>query len=145
MQSGQIVQILQVSVSPVVLISGIGLLLLSMTNRLGRVVDRVRGLSRDLRAANPADGRKIRRQLRMLARRARLLRTAIMAASISILFVALLILALFAEFLLPISVGGLILLLFTLCIASLIVSMVVFLDDLAVSLNALWTEIADQV
>ncbi|MBX3728047.1 MAG: DUF2721 domain-containing protein [Candidatus Sumerlaeia bacterium] len=145
MQSGQLVQILQGSVSPVVLISGIGLLLLSMTNRLGRVVDRVRGLSRELRSASQSDGRKIRRQLRMLARRARLLRTAIMAASISILFVALLILALFAEFLLPISVGGLILLLFAMCIVSLIVSMVVFVDDLAVSLNALWTEIADQV
>ena len=32
--------VLQVAIGPVILISGVGLLLLSMTNRLGRTIDR---------------------------------------------------------------------------------------------------------
>jgi hypothetical protein len=38
---------LQLAVSPVILISAYSLLLLSMTNRLGRAIDRARGLARD--------------------------------------------------------------------------------------------------
>ena len=40
-----LVPILQMAVGPVILISGVGLLLLSMTNRLGRVIDRSRLLA----------------------------------------------------------------------------------------------------
>jgi hypothetical protein len=35
---------LQIAIAPVILISGVGLLLLSMTNRLGRTIDRARQL-----------------------------------------------------------------------------------------------------
>ena len=37
-----LIPILQVAIGPVILVSGVGLLLLSMTNRLGRIVDRRR-------------------------------------------------------------------------------------------------------
>src|SRR5258708_37387720 len=46
----EIVPVLQVATGPVILISGIGLLLLTMTNRLGRTIDRARQLCRE-----PAD------------------------------------------------------------------------------------------
>ena len=36
----ELVPILQIAIGPAILISGVGLLLLSMTNRLGRVIDR---------------------------------------------------------------------------------------------------------
>jgi len=36
----ELIPVLQVAIGPVVLISGIGLLILSMTNRFGRVIDR---------------------------------------------------------------------------------------------------------
>ena len=42
-----IVPVLQMATGPVILISGIGLLLLTMTNRLGRAIDRARSLSRE--------------------------------------------------------------------------------------------------
>jgi len=42
------VQILTASIAPVIVISGIGLLLLSITNRYGRAIDRVRLLAREL-------------------------------------------------------------------------------------------------
>jgi hypothetical protein len=41
---------LQVAIGPVILVSGVGLLLLSMTNRFGRVIDRSRELATELRA-----------------------------------------------------------------------------------------------
>ena len=44
----QLLPTLQVAIGPVVLISGIGLLILSMTNRFGRVIDRGRILAREL-------------------------------------------------------------------------------------------------
>ena len=37
---------LQVAIGPVILISGVGLLLLTMTNRLGRAIDRARQMTR---------------------------------------------------------------------------------------------------
>ncbi|HEX7809559.1 MAG TPA: DUF2721 domain-containing protein, partial [Thermoanaerobaculia bacterium] len=60
---------LQIAVGPVILISGIGLLLLSMTNRLGRVVDRSRELARENRASLQADRERIPSQLAILMRR----------------------------------------------------------------------------
>ena len=50
----QLIPVIQTSVGPVILISGIGLLLLSMTNRLGRIIDR----SRLLVEALPSAGRR---------------------------------------------------------------------------------------
>jgi hypothetical protein len=45
----ELIPVLQMAIGPVILISGVGLLLLSMTNRLGRVIDRARLLYRELR------------------------------------------------------------------------------------------------
>ena len=41
-----IYEIMQVAVTPVFLLAGIGSLLISMTNRLGRIKDRIRVLQR---------------------------------------------------------------------------------------------------
>ena len=49
-----LVTILQTAISPVILISGVGLLLLTMTNRLGRTIDRSRGLSDETEKAGSA-------------------------------------------------------------------------------------------
>ena len=45
----EIIPVLQVAIGPVILISGVGLLLLTMTNRLGRAIDRSRSLAGELR------------------------------------------------------------------------------------------------
>src|SRR5579859_2639184 len=44
-----LIPVLQVAIGPVILISGVGLLLLTLTNRLGRAVDRSRAQDRQLR------------------------------------------------------------------------------------------------
>ena len=50
---------LQLAIGPMILISGVGLLLLSMTNRFGRIIDRARLLAAELRSASAADRPRI--------------------------------------------------------------------------------------
>src|SRR4051812_13190791 len=89
----ELIPLLQIAVGPVILISGVGLLLLSMTNRYARVIDRSRLLARDLRT--PGEAERARAQVPILLRRARLLRLAILLAAASVLQAALLIIVLF--------------------------------------------------
>jgi hypothetical protein len=48
MPTTSVVQILTASIAPVIVISGIGLLLLSITNRYGRAIDRARLIMREV-------------------------------------------------------------------------------------------------
>ena len=70
MQAPTVFDALQLAVSPVIMISAYGMLLLSMTNRLGRAIDRARQLSREPEA-------KRRIQVEILAKRARWIRLSI--------------------------------------------------------------------
>src|SRR3989344_828535 len=98
-----LVTILQTAISPVILISGVGLLLLTMTNRLGRTIDRSRELADEAEKADSAAKEHIRAQLDILLRRARLIRLAIILASGSVLSAAILVITLFLSFLLEID------------------------------------------
>jgi len=138
----QLFPVLQLAVGPVILISGIGLLLLSMTNRFGRTVDRARVLSADLRATTTDDDRlRCQRQIDILAHRATLLRRAITLASISILFAAVLIATVFIAALLRMEVAWAVALLFIACMGCLIASLVAFIQDVTQSLIALRLEL----
>ena len=132
----QLIPTLQVAIGPVVLISGIGLLILSMTNRFGRVIDRGRILARELAEVRRQDQVHIEAQLQILTRRAEYLRRAITAASISVLLAAVLIIAIFITAVLNIEDAWLIGLLFVCSMAALIFSLVSFLQDLNQSLLA---------
>ncbi len=141
MRIDELIPILQEAVGPVILISGVGLLLLSMTNRLGRVVDRSRLLVAALRQADPAQCAAISAQLRILSRRARLVRLAITLAGLSVLLVAVLIIALFLGALGRLELGLVVVLLFMAAMACLIGSLVAFLRDINLSLAAMDLEI----
>ena len=132
----QLIPTLQVAIGPVVLVSGIGLLILSMTNRLGRVIDRGRILARELSEIPAESQARIEAQLHILVRRAEYLRRAITAASISVLFAALLIIALFLTAVLQLDAAWLIAALFVISLSSLIYSLLAFLRDLNESLLA---------
>ena len=134
---------LQAAIGPVILISGVGLLLLTMTNRLGRTVDRARLLAHESRRAEGTEGTRMRLQLHVLSRRARLLRTAIWLASMSVLLAATLIIVIFVAALFHIEIAGIVALLFVACMLSLIGGLAAFIRDIDHSLVALNTEIAD--
>ena len=89
LDSGDFYEALQLAVSPVILISAYGLLLLSMTNRLGRAIDRARQLARD-----GSPGKE--EQIAIIARRAVWIRQAIVFVCLALLAAALLVLVLFA-------------------------------------------------
>lgn len=80
--------LLQMAISPVILISACGLLLLSMTNRLGRAIDRIRAIHKEHRDAMDP-------QVRLLMTRARLIRSAILWTSLCMVGTSLLILVTF--------------------------------------------------
>lgn len=136
---------LQLAVGPVILISGIGLILLSMTNRFGRIIDRSRILTEDLRRAPRAAHKRILAQLGILADRARTLRGAIALSTISVLLAAILVISLFLGALLQLNMVALIVILFVLCMLSLIISLLMFILDLRLSLEAFWLEMPAQV
>jgi len=140
----QLIPVLQVAVGPVIFISGIGLLLLTMTNRLGRAVDRSRQLGREMRSLGRVERRILADQVEILYRRARLIRLSIIMAAVSVLLVAVLIIVLFLSALMKLEVGVAITLLFIGCMAALIVSLIAFIRDIQLSLKALKLELEDQ-
>jgi hypothetical protein len=141
MRLHDLIPTLQLATGPVILISGVGLLLLSMTNRLGRAIDRARQLCDAVRRSGDADHGSVLAQLLILSRRARLIRLAISLAAGSVLLASVLIITLFLSALFGWETAGLIALLFIACLGALIGSLVAFLRDINVSLQALDLEV----
>jgi predicted MFS family arabinose efflux permease len=137
----QLIPVLQTAIGPTILISGVGLLLLTMTNRLARTIDRTRTTARELADAGEEHRSKGREELRVLWRRARLIRLSIALASTSALFAAILIIALFLTALLHFESAELIAALFIICLANLIGSLAVFIHDINLALHALKLEL----
>ena len=135
-----LIQLLQSSISPIILISGVGLLLLSFTNRLGRVIDRSRFIVNELKDGKD-DIKKI--QIPILYKRGRILRSAITCISFTILFASLMILLLFLGYFTHLNVSTVFISFFILAIMGLIISIILFMWDVAVSLKALKIQAGD--
>ena len=97
---------LQVAIGPVILISGVGLLLLTLTNRFGRAVDRSRALQREGQQAGEAERGRLAGQVEILYRRAQVIRLSIILAALSLLLAALLIIVLFVTSLARLKAGS---------------------------------------
>ena len=91
----ELVPILQTSIGPMILISGLGLLLLTMTNRLGRIIDRSRSLLDDLESNPESYVLRINKEVALLWKRARYIRVAILLACMTCFGASLLIIMLF--------------------------------------------------
>jgi hypothetical protein len=144
MPTSSVVQILTASIAPVIVISGVGLLLLSISNRYGRAIDRARLIMRELhsRDASSADIRHLEDQLRHTHLRARLLRGSMIYGSLCIFFVSLMILSLFAEQVFQLHTDYVALPFFAACLVSLVISIYYAIRDITVSLAALEMEMS---
>ena len=91
----ELVPILQTAIGPMILISGLGLLLLTMTNRLGRVIDRSRSLLDNLESNPESYVLRINREVAILWKRARYIRVAILLACMTCFGASVLIIMLF--------------------------------------------------
>jgi hypothetical protein len=128
---------IQLAVAPVFLLSGIGVLLGVLTNRLARIVDRARKVEEGLRQAAADSAEESRAQLRVAARRARLINVSITLGTIAALLVALVIALLFASTFVPINLAGSVAVLFVLAMAALVGALMSFLLEVRVAIDAL--------
>jgi hypothetical protein len=91
-----IAHLIQTSVAPVFLLSGVAATLGVLTNRLARAVDRARNLEASLES-HTGDPKHLHDDLKVLARRARYLNAAISLCVVSAVMVALVVVTLFAN------------------------------------------------
>ena len=140
MSTEALIQSLQWSIAPCILISGLGLILLTMTNRLGRTIDRIRSFSVSFKHAPADEIPLIRAQVDILYRRGRLLQTAIALVSISMFFVASVMLMLFSSLAFDIQFVALIKVFFMTSLLCLIASLAFFFLDVRLNLASIKVE-----
>ena len=111
MRAVDVAHVIQSALAPVFLISGVGVMLGVLINRLARIVDRARAWEAE--AANaPHRAGDFDERLAVLARRSRYISAAITMCAISALLVALVVVALFANAFLAANLAALIAILF---------------------------------
>jgi hypothetical protein len=140
--TSQFLTVIELAITPVILLTGVGALMLTLTNRLGRVVDRTRALAGEMRQAVAGERSHVDGQLTILWRRAKLIRLAVTLAGLSMFFSCVLVLAIFVDASMSRSFGAELVVIFIASVVSLISAVVAFLRDIWVSLHALELEVA---
>jgi len=132
-----IARVIQLSVAPVFLISGIAALLGVLSGRLARLVDRARILEASIAAEDEEASAPVREELNVLSRRSKLIYRAITFGTTSALLICFVIASLFISALAayPISkiVGGL----FIAAMLALIATLLFFLREVFLATRAL--------
>jgi hypothetical protein len=131
-----IAHLVQTSIAPVFLLSGIAATLGVLTGRLARVVDRARRLEAQL-AEHPGREPPVRADLAVLARRAGYINTAISLCAIAALLVALVVVGLFANAFTGVRLEGTVALLFVGAMVCLSAAFVAFFIEVRVAIGAL--------
>ena len=131
-----IAHVVQSSVAPVFLLTGVASTLAVLTNRLSRVVDRARALE-DRLEKEPARRGALLADLRVLARRARYINGAISMCAVAALLVALVVVSLFADAFLGLELAAAIALLFVAAMVCLAVAYIAFFVEVRIAISAL--------
>lgn len=134
------VPVIEIAITPVILLSGVGALMITLTNRMGRVVDRTRALAGQMCTAAEQDRPHVQSQLGILWRRAKLVRLAVTFAGLSMLLSCALVMAIFIDATRN-RYGLELVVLFVASIVCLILSLLAFLRDIWMSLWALQLEV----
>ncbi len=142
-QSVDIAHLIQVALTPIFLISAIGVTLSVLTSRLARIVDRARAMEQILRRPDHQDdGRDLHGALGVLARRARCINAAITLITLSALFIALVVVMLFVGAFLRWNLSAFIACMFILSMLSLCAALLAFLIEVRIATNTLQIGIA---
>ena len=128
--------VIRLAVAPVFLLSGVGIMLTVLTNRLARAVDRARTLEREVASATEQVGEQ-HKALDTLARRGRLLSYAIALCAICALLVSVVVVVLFLGESFNIRVAGMIEALFIAAMLSFIGAILLFLREVLISTASL--------
>jgi len=124
---------IQLSVAPVFLLSGVGVLLGVLTNRLARIVDRARPLEEQLAAASGAEAEDLRGRLRALHTRARCSNIAITLSTVAALLVAVVVALLFVSNFVRVSLAVPVAALFVLSMLALVGALLAFLVEVRIA------------
>jgi hypothetical protein len=138
LQTENVAKLIQLALGPVFLISGVGITLSMLTQRLARIVDRARDL--ETQRESTSSEKKlatIDEDLKVIFRRARHINAAIALCTTSALLTALVVTLLFASEFTPIAVGGVIAGMFVLSMVCLSTAFLMFLLEVRIATNSL--------
>jgi hypothetical protein len=156
-QNVDIAHLIQVALTPIFLISAIGVTLNVLTSRLARIVDRARAMEKEvlgneargdaagnattgnatMRPDHRPAGRDLHAALRVLERRARYINAAITLITISALFIALVVVMLFVNAFLRWDLAAFIACMFILSMLALAAALLAFLIEVRIATNTL--------
>jgi hypothetical protein len=128
---------IQLALAPVFLLSGVGVFLGVLTNRLARLVDRARVIERELRQSGGLEPDGARDQLRVMARRARFINIAITFATVAGFLTALVVALLFGSTFVPINLAAYVAVLFVGSMISLVGAFLCFLVEVRIAVAVL--------
>lgn len=138
-QNFNIAHLIQVALTPIFLISAIGVTLNVLTSRLARIVDRARTLESQLAdpTYRPPGERDLHAALKVLERRANYINRAITLITVSALFIALVVVMLFMNAFLRWDLSAFIACMFILSMLSLAGALLWFLIEVRIATNTL--------
>jgi hypothetical protein len=132
-----IAHLIQVALTPIFLISAIGVTLNVLTSRLARIVDRARMMEDKLIRQEVEGGHDLNEQLAVLARRSRWINAAITLITLSALFIALVVVMLFANAFLRAELSIVIAGMFISSMLTLVAALLAFLIEVRIATTAL--------
>ena len=142
-QSVDVAHLIQIALTPIFLISAIGVTLNVLTSRLARIVDRARAMEDIVRRSDHQDdGRDLHGALGVLARRARYINAAITFITLSALFIALVVVMLFVNAFLRWDLSAFIACMFILSMLALCAALLAFLIEVRIATKTLQIGIA---
>jgi hypothetical protein len=133
----EVAEVVRTAVAPVFLLSGVGVTLTMLTNRLARVVDRARALESSESDTHEHDMQELQSRLDTLARRARLLGRSITLCTICALLVCMVVVTLFVGAFVNFYLSKVIAILFVVAMFSFIAGLLLFLREVFVATRTL--------
>jgi hypothetical protein len=137
-QAADVAHLIQVALTPIFLISAIGVTLNVLTSRLARIVDRARAMETEVcRPDYQPGGRDLHVALVVMARRARYINTAITLITLSALFIALVVVMLFVNAFAHWDLAAFIAIMFILSMLAFAAALTAFLIEVRIATTTL--------
>jgi hypothetical protein len=138
LQTENVAKLIQLALGPVFLLSGVGITLSMLTQRLSRIVDRARKLE-DEHETTGSEQKRARNdtELKVIFRPTSYINGAIALCITSALLTALVVTLLFASEFTPLSVGAVIAIMFVASMVCLSIAFLLFLLEVRIAINAL--------
>jgi hypothetical protein len=132
-----VAHVIQLAVAPVFLLSGVGVTLTVLTNRLARIIDRARVLEGRVSSHPAVEHTKERSELKLLARRAHMVHISITLATTCSLLIAVMIASLFVGAFLSTDLSRVIAGLFVVAMLAFVGALVTFLREIYLATETL--------